>query len=167
MYAPRSATVLLFCLASAAAADWPQWRGPDRSGRVGAAEFAPAALPPDPKPIWRLDIGGGFSSPVVAAGKLLYLDTQAGKEVAHLVDAKSGRELWHVAYDEVYEDEWGPGPRSTPILEDKRAYVQSCRGEFRCLDLADGHVVWGVSFAKDFGVPFLGCLLYTSDAADE
>jgi outer membrane protein assembly factor BamB len=56
----------------------------------------------------------------------------------------------------MYEDEWGPGPRSTPIIDGERVYVKSCKGEFRCLSLADGKVIWGASFDKDFGVPFLG-----------
>src|SRR5438270_262006 len=56
----------------------------------------------------------------------------------------------------MYSDEWGPGPRSTPILDGRRVYVQSCKGELRCLDLANGKVVWGVSFEKDFGVTFVG-----------
>ena len=138
------------------AGDWPQWRGQARDGHAAADEIAPASLPREPDFAWRLDIGGGFSSPVVAGGKLVYLDGQSGKEVAHLVDAKTGKEIWQVSYAEMYQDEWGPGPRSTPIIDGDRIYVQSCKGEFRCLSLADGKVIWGVSFDKDFGVPFLG-----------
>ncbi|EEF61873.1 PQQ-binding-like beta-propeller repeat protein [Pedosphaera parvula] len=138
------------------AADWPQWRGPDRNGVVPAGSVIPASLPSDPKVVWKMDIGGGFSSPIVAKGKLLYLDAQNDKEVAHLVDAKSGKELWAVPYADMFEDEWGPGPRSTPIIDDERAYVQSCNGEFRCLNLADGKVIWGTSFEKDFSVKFVG-----------
>src|ERR1043166_232686 len=53
-------------------------------------------------------------------------------------------------------DEWGGGPRSTPLIDSDRLYVQSCDGEFRCLNLADGKDLWSVSFEKDFGVKFLG-----------
>src|SRR5882724_4009293 len=138
------------------AGDWAQWRDPERTGHA-APEAAPLiSLPREPKVVWRLEIGGGFSSPVVAAGKLAYLDAQDGKEVAHLVDATNGKEIWRVPFSDLYEDEWGPGPRSTPIIDGDRVYAQSCKGEFRCLNLADGKVVWGTSFEKDFGVPFLG-----------
>jgi len=41
-------------------------------------------------------------------------------------------------------------------MDGDRVYVQSTSGEFRCLNLADGKTVWGVSFEKDFGVKFLG-----------
>lgn len=138
------------------AADWPQWRGPERTGLVAAGEQSPAPISGGPRVLWRKEIGGGFSSPVVAECKLAYLDTQDGKEIAHLLDAATGKELWQTAYGEIYEDEWGPGPRSTPIFDGDRLYIQSCKGEFRCLNVADGKVVWGVSFEKDFNVPFLG-----------
>ena len=138
------------------AGDWPQWRGPERTGHPAQDAPALTSLPQNPKVLWRLEIGGGFSSPVIAASKLAYLDAQDGKEVAHLVDAKNGKEIWRIPFSDLYEDEWGPGPRSTPIIDGDRVYAQSCKGEFRCLNLTDGKVVWGTSFEKDFGVTFLG-----------
>jgi outer membrane protein assembly factor BamB len=139
-----------------ATADWPQWRGPTRDGHAGADTPTVASLAAEPKVTWRLSIGGGFSSPVVASGKLIYLDAENGQEVVHALDAQSGRELWRLAFATMFEDEWGPGPRSTPIIDGDRVYVQSCNGEFRCLNLADGKVIWGKSFDRDFGVRFLG-----------
>lgn len=148
---------LLFCVTAlhTNAGDWPQWRGPDRTGHAAAQEqFTP--LTGGPRVLWRKEIGGGFSSPVIAGSKLAYLDAQDGKEVAHLIDAGTGKEIWQIPYDDMYEDEWGQGPRSTPVLDGDRLYVQSCKGEFRSLNLADGKVIWGVSFERDFGVHFLG-----------
>jgi len=138
------------------AGDWPQWRGPERTGHAVGESLGPPSLAKESKTLWRLEIGGGFSSPVVAGGKLVYLDGREGKEVAHLVDAQTGKELWRAAFGDLYEDEWGPGPRSTPIMDGDRVYVQSCKGEFRCLNLADGKEIWRTSFEKDFGVRFLG-----------
>src|SRR5262245_8862730 len=143
-------------LSAASAGDWPQWRGPERTGHAEGDAPVPASLPKEPKVLWRLEIGGGFSSPVVAGGKVVYLDTQEGKEAAHLLDAQTGKELWRVPFAEMFEDEWGPGPRSTPILDGERLYVQSCNGEFRCLSVADGKAIWAMSFEKDFGVHFIG-----------
>ena len=152
----QAALLAVAAVATLRAGDWPQWRGPERTGHAAAGSQLPPALPKELKVLWQLDIGGGFSSPVVAGTKLVYLDAQDGKEVAHLLDSRTGKELWRFAYGEMYADEWGPGPRSTPIFDSERVYVQSCKGEFRCLNLADGKVIWGVSFEKDFGVPFLG-----------
>ena len=138
------------------AGDWPQWRGPARTGHAGVSTDSPLALPKDVQPKWRLTVGGGFSSPVVADGRLFFLDDQNGREVEHAIDAATGREIWRVDYAETFKDEWGAGPRSTPLIDGDRLFVQACNGEFRCLSVKDGSVLWQASFEKDFAVKFLG-----------
>lgn len=137
------------------ASDWPQWRGPERTG-YAAGESSLNTLPKELKPDWKITVGGGFSAPVVSAGKVIYLAEDGSSEVAHALDAKTGNELWKTAYAARFEDEWGAGPRATPIIDDGRVYVQACNGDFKCLSLADGKEIWKTSFEKDFGVKFLG-----------
>jgi outer membrane protein assembly factor BamB len=146
----------LFTAIHLRAGDWPQWRGPIRTGYPASDAPALNSLPAELKPLWKISIGGGFSSPVLAKDKLVYLDENGEREVAHLVDAKTGKEIWRVPFASRFEDEWGAGPRSTPLIDDDRVYALSCNGEFRCLRLADGQTLWGVSFEKDFGVKFVG-----------
>ncbi|HXG46725.1 MAG TPA: PQQ-binding-like beta-propeller repeat protein [Methylomirabilota bacterium] len=156
------APILLLILATTAASavhgagDWPQWRGPARDGLAAATSRVPSVLPTELKPVWKRPIGGGFSSPVVAQGKLVYLDGQNGKEVAHALDADTGRELWQTPYADMVGDEWGQGPRSTPIIDGEHVYALACNGEFACLRLDDGRAVWTASYEKQFGVKFLG-----------
>ena len=162
--ASRCVSLCIFLLAlalysfanTARAGDWPQWLGPQRGGHASADSPPVEKLAPDLKVLWRKRVGGGFSSPVVAGGKLAVFDENGRDEVVHLLDASSGAEIWSAAIGAVYRDEWGAGPRSTPIIDGDLVFVQSCRGEFRCLNLATGTVIWGVSFEKDFGVKFLG-----------
>ncbi len=151
----RLSFALLACALSAGltAADWPQWRGPNRDGHAPGATLL--TLPKDLKPAWKIDTGPGFSSPVVSAGSVIYLDEQDKKEVAHRIDAATGKEIWSAPIADAAGDEWGTGPRSTPFVDGDRVYVQSINGEFRCLNFADGKVRWGVSF-KDFGIAFQG-----------
>ena len=136
--------------------DWPQWMGPNRDGRASPESTPVTSLSSAIKPVWSRKIGGGFSSPIVSGQKLVYLDDQSSKETIQVVDVKSGTELWHISFDDSYRDEWGAGPRSTPFVDGDRLYVQSCRGEFRCLNLGSGDLLWRTSFEKDFGVKFLG-----------
>ena len=124
-------------LGSASSSDWPQWRGPTRTGHASAEAPAVASLPAELNPVWKISVGGGFSSPIVAGDQLIYLDELDGREFAHALEARTGKELWRVAYAKASQDEFGPGPRSTPIIDGKRLYVQACNGEFRCLNLAD------------------------------
>jgi outer membrane protein assembly factor BamB len=159
--------MMVFCCFADAArgGDWPQWLGPQRNGYAAADFPALEKLAPDLKVVWRKRIGGGFSSPVVAGGKLVVFDENGQTETVHLLDAKTGAEIWSAAIGEVYRDEWGAGPRSTPVIDGDRVFAQSCKGEFRCLDLANGRVIWGVGFDKDFGVRFLGSTANEGTAA--
>src|SRR5947207_3142103 len=61
------------------AGDWPQWRGPTRNAYPATDAPDVTTLPKELKPIWRVTIGGGFSSPVVAKDKMVYLDENGQK----------------------------------------------------------------------------------------
>jgi len=145
--------MLLLCL-PLHADDWPQWRGPARDGHaVGGAPLL--ALSHDTQPVWKRALGPGFSSPIVVGAKLIVLEARDGREKVLALEAATGRELWSHDLAEAFGDEWGTGPRSTPFADGDRLYAQSCNGEFRCLNLADGTLRWRINFA-DFGVRFLG-----------
>ena len=62
-----SATLLLTVLSLAP--QWNQWRGPNRDGVVPAASV-PAAWPVKLALKWRQPLGEGYSSPVVADGRV-------------------------------------------------------------------------------------------------
>lgn len=134
----------------AQAGDWPQWRGVNRSGH---ADLALESLPRQLKVAWKKPVGPGFSGPIVAGGQVIVLDAADGKEVAHCLDARTGAANWRVPFAAGEGDEWGSGPRSTPFVDGDRVYVQSMNGEFRCLAIADGKVLWGFSFTN-YGIHF-------------
>jgi outer membrane protein assembly factor BamB len=137
--------------------DWPQWRGPERTGHVAPGTRVPAALPADPPVVWQLKIGEGFASPVIARGRVFYFDNQAGRETIHAIRSQDSKELWRHAVDSVFQDEQGPaGPRCTPVVDGDWVYAQSGLGELQCLNVVDGQVRWRVNFRQDFGAAFLG-----------
>ena len=137
--------------------DWPQWRGPERTGYVSAGAAVPSALPGSPNVLWHIPLGNGVASPVVSGGKVFYLDHQDGKEIVHAANAKDGGVLWSVPLDDVHKDgQSPPGPRCTPLADGDRVYAQSCRGELQCLSAADGKVIWRTNYVKDFGATFIG-----------
>jgi outer membrane protein assembly factor BamB len=129
-------------------ADWPQWRGPARNGITSDA--LPAQFSASPAQLWKRPIARGYASPVVSAGKLVFLDNAGGKETAHCLEAATGHEIWATPFAEDYADEFEPGPRCTPVVDGDRVYVQSCKGEFRCLGMKDGGTRWRFNFS-DYG----------------
>jgi len=157
----KSPLVGLICavllVSHADAADWPQWRGPDRTGYVPKGVAVPTKLPDDPKILWRVKVGDGLSSPVIAGGKVFYSDNQEGREVLHAVSAMDAKELWHADIDKVHGDSQSlPGPRCTPVVDGDRIYAQSCRGELHCLKVSDGSLLWKVNYTTDFSAIFMG-----------
>ena len=155
----RAAVVcgLVLLAASSFATDWPGWRGPQRDGHVPAGVTVPETLPREPRFVWRIKIGDGLASPVVAGGKVFYLDNQESKEVLHAVDRGTGRELWHATIDDVFKDQqYAPGPRCTPLVNGNRVYAQSSKGQLRCLNTSDGKINWSLNYTQDFNAVFIG-----------
>ena len=132
-----------------ALAQWPGWRGAARNGVSG--QSLPATLPSQLIPEWKIPVGHGYAGPVVDAGILVYVDETGGREMAHALDGRTGKELWRVPYAAAWSDEFEPGPRCTPLIDEDRVYVQSAQGELACLSLKDGRKRWGMSFA-DLGM---------------
>jgi outer membrane protein assembly factor BamB len=145
---------------SVRAADWPQFRGPNRDGvwnETGIMEsFPPGGL----RISWRMPVGRGWSSPVVAQGRVYVTDVRiersAATERVLCFDESNGKLLWSHAYPVDYP-EWalGPdagGPRATPITRDGKVFTLGALGDLCCLDAAKGVVLWEKKLAKDYPV---------------
>lgn len=128
---------------SAAAHDWPQWRGPDRSDvskETGLLKTWPAG---GPKRVWLYEkAGNGYSGPAIANGKFFTLGTRDGKEILLVLDASTGKELWTANLGSVLPNNWGNGPRGTPTVDGDRVYAISGLGDVVCVAVADGKLVW-------------------------
>jgi outer membrane protein assembly factor BamB len=147
----------VFSLASMVCADWPQWRGPQRSGHVPDGVRVPAALPSALKVVWNMPVGDGLASPVVSGGRVFHLDNQDGRETIHALDAATGRTIWSATLDDTFRDGHSPpGPRCAITADNDRIYAQSCRGELQCLSAADGRVIWRINYVNDLGAQFIG-----------
>ena len=86
--------VLTLTAACALAEDWPQFLGPGRNGVYSGADLAPKWGPGGPSVVWKKEVGQGFSSPVVAQGRLILFHRLGGKEVVEALDAATGRGIW-------------------------------------------------------------------------
>jgi outer membrane protein assembly factor BamB len=151
-------SVSLLAVASVRSADWPQWRGPHRDAVVADPNHPLDKLAAEPKVLWKIEAGPGQASPILSAGRVVYMDLQGENETAHCVDAATGKELWKATAGPrvVFSPDYGGGPRCTPLIDEDRLYTQTGAGEFHCLSLADGKVLWKKSFANDYGATWFG-----------
>jgi outer membrane protein assembly factor BamB len=140
---------------SSLAADWPQWRGPERDG-VSKETGLLKDWPKDgPKLLWQLnDIDYGYSTPAVV-GDRLYLLSNKGKddEFVQAFGVKDGQRVWSRRLGKVGPNQGPqyPGARSTPTVDGERLYALGSDGDLACLDTAKGEVRWKKSLRSDFG----------------
>jgi outer membrane protein assembly factor BamB len=125
------------------ATDWPQWRGPDRTGvsqETGLLRSWPAA---GPKRVWLYErAGSGYSGPAIVSGKLFTMGTRDDSECMLAIDAANGAELWAAKIGPVYKEQRGDGPRATPTVDGDRAYAMTAQGELACVSVSDGKILW-------------------------
>ncbi|MBM3838763.1 MAG: polyvinylalcohol dehydrogenase [Verrucomicrobia bacterium] len=130
-------------LVSAAAHDWPQWRGPDRtdvSKETGLLKQWPEG---GPKRVWLYEnAGAGYSGPSISESKLFTMGTRDESEILLALDAQSGKELWAAKVGPVFAERRGDGPRGTPTVDGTRVYAMGGRGDLICADVGDGRVLW-------------------------
>ena len=126
-----------------AAADWPQWRGPDRSDVSKETGLLKSWPEGGPKRVWLFEKAGlGYSGPAIVAGKLYTLGASEGSEELIAVRADTGKELWSTKIGELLKNDWGDGPRGTPAVDGGNVYAMSGRGDLVCASAADGKMIW-------------------------
>jgi len=153
----------LLPLAALRAEDWPQWRGPNRDGVCGEAGLLESFPTGGLKVRWRVQAGWGFSSPVVAQGRVFLADSEVvkpnAKECIRCFDETTGQALWTHRYDVAYED-WAfdptqeIGPVATPIVESGKVYALGRLSNLFCLDVQKGEVLWQKDLHKDYQAAF-------------
>lgn len=138
------------------AADWPQWRGPRRTGisqETGLLKEWPQG---GPKLLWQVNgIGDGYATPSVA-GSRVYLLANRGldNEFVAALSVETGKPVWTTTLGKVGNaDQQPPYPmaRSTPTIEGDVLYALSSDGDLACLRVADGGIVWKKSLRAEFG----------------
>jgi outer membrane protein assembly factor BamB len=84
------------------AAEWPQWRGPDRNAVWHEKGIVHKFDGPQLQPRWRAKIANGYSGPTVANGRVYVTDrltTPTQLERVHCFDAMTGQPIWSYPYE--------------------------------------------------------------------
>src|SRR5262249_14028617 len=138
---------------SASAADWPQWRGPDRtnvSTETGLLKEWPKEGPPL---AWRADgLADGVAPVSVAGGRVFTTGNADTQGVCPAGSGKDGKRLWATKI--------GPAARemaimrwlsqTAPTVDGDRLYAVTANGDYVCLATETGKELWRKHFQKDF-----------------
>jgi outer membrane protein assembly factor BamB len=164
-------TTRLFLIASlvatcgaASTAQWPQWRGPNRDGVVLSSNV-PAQWPAKPTRKWTQPVGEGYSSPVVANGRVFVHSRSGADEVVSAFDLTTGTPAWSARYPapfskSQYAGEMSAGPFSTPLVASGRLFTLGVTAILSSFDAATGALKW----RKDYSQAVSTAKLFTGAA---
>ena len=154
------------------AEDWSQWLGNQRDGIWRETNIIQSFPADGLTPVWRTGIGSGYTSPVVANGRVFVMDRikhdpelkkgkflhpaqppqnanfvrrlLPGAERVLCLEEDTGRILWSQEYVCPYRSVaiYAIGPRTTPTVDGNRVYTLGAEGDLFCLETETGQVVW-------------------------
>lgn len=151
MHCARIWLVAGLCLPAWSLADWPQWRGGSRDGVDATSPPLIKELPEEGlKPLWinkqtvAEGRGEGWSSPVVAEGRVYFFSHGRGKndsreEHVFCLDAETGKEVWHKTFASRASKVTQSG---TPAVVNGCVFVLGAARTARCLDANSGEEQW-------------------------
>jgi outer membrane protein assembly factor BamB len=145
--------MFLMGMGSVQAQDWPQWRGPNRDGKVRGYS-APQSWPKELTQKWKATVGLGDATPALVGERLYAFGRQDANEVILCLDAASGKMLWQDSYPAGFAPT-GPsaghiGPRGSPAVADGKLCTFGVGGVLSCLDASTGKVLWRKQSASGF-----------------
>ena len=156
--------VAALSLTTTASAQWPQWRGPTRDGAVPAA-----AVPKWPEKwtrAWRVDVGEGYSSPVVSNGRVFVHSRRDPEEIVTAIDLGSGKVAWQQKYatpfnKNQYATSMSKGPYATPLVIGNTLVTIGGMAIVTAWNTTTGAQVW----RKDYSASVDTSKLFTGTAA--
>jgi outer membrane protein assembly factor BamB len=150
----KSASVLLmgWLVMSATAADWPQWRGPQRDGISRETALLEAWPDGGPPQIWKTQgLGRGYSAFAIAQGRLFTQGQRGDRQFVLALDAATGKRLWETPTAPAFPQDRGDGPRGTPTVDGDRLFAMAGEGTLVSLDVQTGSVFWKKNVVEEFG----------------
>ena len=140
---------------SAVTHDWESFLGPTHNAVSTETKLAKFWPPEGPPLVWEMTRGGGYSSPAIVDGRMVYFHRLGDEEVVECLDPETGRRFWRFSYSTGYDDRYGynDGPRAAPVISDGRVYTYGAEGALHCLKLDTGQLYWRRDLSAEFRVP--------------
>ncbi len=139
-------------VSSAAAADWPQWRGPERDGKSAETGVIKGGWEKNPpKLLWMSSgMGNGYSGVAVVGDRIYTTGDLEGGQGVVAADARDGKVIWSTVVTEGRPRHGYEGARCTPTVKGDLLWVTTSNGMVACLD-TKGNILWKKDFAKEWG----------------
>lgn len=134
----------------ALAANWPGYRGPDRSGVYTATSIRTNWDEHPPELLWKQPIGGGYAQFALAGNRAITIEQDGPNEAVICYDARTGAQLWSLGYETRFSETMGgDGPRATPTIDGDSVYALGANGRLTCININNGEVKWFKEILRD------------------
>jgi len=134
---------------------WTQWGGPTQDFRAASTGLAASWPEAGPRKLWTRELGEGYSAILVDSGRLYTMYRDGDQEAVACLNSKTGETVWEHKYaaapHESHVQQFGDGPRSTPLISGDMLYTIGVAGKIHGLNKKDGTVVWSHDLWNDFG----------------
>jgi outer membrane protein assembly factor BamB len=135
-----------------AAAEWFQWRGPNRDGHSPDTGLLTQWPPDGPPLLWKATgLGTGYSGVSLAAGKIFTMGDLGPDSCLLALDAAQGKTLWSTPVGRSGGGGGHPGPRCTPTFDAGQVFALNQHGDLICAEADTGKLLWRKSLPRDFG----------------
>lgn len=141
------------------AADWPTFRGTDRTA-VSKEKNLLQEWPAEGPPLaWKAEGSGrGYTSLAIADGRIFLMgdgiaDAPDEDEYLICLDLKNGKRKWATKSGPAWKEmnpQWHSS-RSTPTVDGNRVYALTPKGSLFCCDVESGKEIWRKDLVADFG----------------
>src|SRR2546426_11498073 len=132
-----SALAMKISAQSGVSTDWPQWRGPDRTGLSKETGLLKQWPPSGPPQVWVIsNLGIGYGSMAIRDDRIFVQGSSGRQSMVYALNRADGRTIWSKSLGAAGENDRGSGPRGTPTLDADRIYVQTENGDLACLRVA-------------------------------
>ena len=134
--------------------DWSQWRGPQRTGVVHAAEWPRSLGENVLTSQWRVELPSSYSGPIVVGEKVFVTGSTPEKtEVVLALDRRTGQQLWKAEWPgwmtvPFFAMSNGNWIRATPACDGESLFVAGMRDVLVCLDAQTGQERWRVDLVE-------------------
>lgn len=139
----------------AVTSEWPSFLGPLQAMKSLESPLLKDWGEGGPALVWERETGEGFSSPALAAGRLVTFHRIGDEDVVDCLEPATGRRYWSRRYETVYRDRYGynGGPRASPCVDPPRVFTYGVQGILHAFFLDSGDIAWRRDLNDEYQVP--------------